>query len=188
MPRSDPRAGFEEFVVARRSRLRQLAYALTGDWHTAEDLVQVALTKLYVAWPTVRRRGAEEAYCRTIIARSQVDLVRRPSSRREKPGLDGFDLAARGTDPTDRHALIVALQELPAMQRKVVVLRHWWGLSVTETATELAISEGTVKSHCSRALSRLADLLDDDPLPTPATVPATVPAPNPTSQEASDDH
>jgi DNA-directed RNA polymerase specialized sigma24 family protein len=41
------------------------------------------------------------------------------------------------------------------MQRKVVVLRHWLGLSVTETASELHISEGTVKSHSSRGLDRL---------------------------------
>jgi DNA-directed RNA polymerase specialized sigma24 family protein len=41
------------------------------------------------------------------------------------------------------------------MQRKTVVLRHWLGLSVEETARELGISTGTVKSHSSRALARL---------------------------------
>ena len=40
------------------------------------------------------------------------------------------------------------------MQRKVVVLRHWLGLSVSETASELRISQGTVKSHTSRGLAR----------------------------------
>jgi DNA-directed RNA polymerase specialized sigma24 family protein len=41
------------------------------------------------------------------------------------------------------------------MQRKVVVLRHWLGLSVRESAAELGISEGTVKSHSSRGLAAL---------------------------------
>ena len=41
------------------------------------------------------------------------------------------------------------------MQRRVVVLRHWLGLSVEETAAELGISVGTVKSHTSRGLAKL---------------------------------
>ena len=45
------------------------------------------------------------------------------------------------------------------MQRKVVVLRHWLGLSVRETAHELGIGEGTVKSHSSRGLERLEAVL-----------------------------
>ena len=63
----------------------------------------------------------------------------------------------------DRDALFVALQALPAMQRKVVVLRHWLGLSVAETAAELGIGEGTVKSHSSRALAALQAGLASDP-------------------------
>jgi RNA polymerase sigma factor (sigma-70 family) len=59
----------------------------------------------------------------------------------------------------ERSALFEALHRLPPMQRKVVVLRHWLGLSVAETAAELGISEGTVKSHSHRALERLRDVL-----------------------------
>lgn len=158
---TDPRAGFEEFVLARRPRLRRLAYALCGDWHTADDLVQVALAKLYVAWPRVRRRGAEEAYCRRIIANARIDETRRPW-RAERPGLESLDPETRSTDPTDRPALMTALARLSPMQRKVVVLRHWWGLSVLETAEELGITDGSVKSHSSRGLSRLQELLDEN--------------------------
>ena len=42
----------------------------------------------------------------------------------------------------------------------MVVLRHWLGLSVTETAAELRIAEGTVKSHSSRGLAALQAVLD----------------------------
>jgi RNA polymerase sigma-70 factor (sigma-E family) len=139
-----------------------MAYALCGDWHTAEDIVQTALARLYVAWPRVRRAAAEDAYVRQTILRATIDETRRPW-RRERAGLDGFDHpAAPGVDPGDRRDLVAALQQLPEMQRRTVVLRHWLGLSVAETAADLRISEGTVKSHTSRALERLHTLMTEE--------------------------
>lgn len=147
------------FVEARRPHLRRIAYTLCGDWHQAEDLVQTALAKLYVAWPRLHRAGAEEAYARQIIVRANIDESRRPW-RRERSGLEHHDVpVAADTSEDDRSVLIRALQQLPAMQRKVVVLRHWLDLSVEETARELGISTGTVKSHTSRALANLDALL-----------------------------
>ena len=147
------------FVAARRPHLRRIAYTLCGDWHQAEDLVQTALAKLYVAWPRLHKAGAEEAYARQIIVRANIDESRRPW-RREHAGLDHHDVpVAADTSEDDRSELIRALQQLPAMQRKVVVLRHWLDLSVEETARELGISSGTVKSHTSRALANLDALL-----------------------------
>ena len=68
---------------------------------------------------------------------------------------------ARSRGPVEeRSELFAALQELPEMQRKVVVLRHWLQLSVAETARELRISEGTVKSHSSRGLAALRTCLE----------------------------
>ena len=159
MKKADRDATFSEFVLARQTHLRRIAYAICGDWHRADDILQTALVKLYAAWPRVQRNGREEAYVRQIIVRANVDEHRRPW-RRERPGLDGFDGAAREPLPVeDRSALFEALQQLPPMQRRTVVLRHWLGLSVEETATELGISTGTVKSHSSRALERLQEVL-----------------------------
>ena len=74
--------------------------------------------------------------------RADIDEHRRPW-RRERPGLPYADVAAREPLPVEeRTALFEALQALPTMQRKVVVLRHWLGLSVAETAHELRISAG----------------------------------------------
>ncbi len=152
-------AAFSEFVRARRTHLRRIAYAVCGDWHLADDLVQTALVKLYVAWPRVRRDGREEAYARRIIVRTHIDETRRPW-RRERPHAAPPDRAARDELPVeDRDALFEALQALPAMQRKVVLMRHWLGLSVAETAAELGIGEGTVKSHTSRGLAALQEVL-----------------------------
>ena len=159
MKRADRDAAFTEFVTARRGHLRRVAYAVCGDWHRADDLVQTALTKLYVAWPRLQSVGNVEAYVRQIIVRADVDEHRRPW-RREVAGLDGHDGAAREPLPTeDRTTLFAALQDLPVMQRKVVVLRHWLGLSVEETARELGIATGTVKSHSSRGLHALQAVL-----------------------------
>ncbi len=152
-------AEFTDFVAARQAHLRRIAYALCGDWHRADDLLQTALTKLYVAWPRIRNRGGEEAYVRQIMVRANIDESRRPW-RRERPSDQLPDLP--GAEPTaveERSALFDALQSLPAQQRKVVVLRHWLGLSVRETAVELGITEGTVKSHSSRGLVTLESVL-----------------------------
>ena len=113
---------FEAYAQARHTHLRRIAYAMCGDWHRAEDLVQAALVKLYVAWPRVRREGREDAYVRTILLRTHIDEGRRPW-RREVSG-DVPELPGTG-GPEDRPALFEALQTLPLMQRKVVLLRHW---------------------------------------------------------------
>ena len=152
-------AEFSAFVSARRTHLRRIAYAVCGDWHQADDLLQTALVKLYVAWPRLHLDGREEAYARQIIVRANIDESRRPW-RRERPGLHGHDAAARTELPfEERSALFDALQDLPLAQRKVVVLRHWLGLSVEETARELGIATGTVKSHSSRGIEKLRTAL-----------------------------
>ena len=152
-------AAFSDFVAARQTHLRRIAYALCGDWHRADDLLQTALTKLSVAWPRIRHEGGEEAYVRQIMVRANIDESRRPW-RRERPTDALPDTAVEaGTAVEERSALFEALQALPTQQRKVVVLRHWLGLSVRETAAELQLSEGTVKSHSSRGLAALEVVL-----------------------------
>jgi RNA polymerase sigma-70 factor (sigma-E family) len=155
-------AEFVAFVAARRPHLRRIAYALCGDWHRAEDLVQTALSKLYVAWPRIHKAGAEEAYARQVIVRANIDESRRPW-RRESTGHDQPDRAAAADGSVeDRSELVAALQRLSPMQRKVVVLRHWLDMSVEETARELDVSTGTVKSHTSRGLAALHAVLSAD--------------------------
>lgn len=164
MRRADRDRAFEDFVVERRPHLRRIAYALCGSWDRADDLVQVALEKAYVAWPRISRAGAVESYVRTIIVRANIDESRRPW-RREHPAEelpDSVEPAADG-ELVERTALFVALRRLPEMQRAVVLLRYWLDLPVAQVADELNIGEGTVKSHGSRGLAALRAMLVAEP-------------------------
>jgi len=154
MRRATQDDAFSEYVVARRPGLWRSAYLLCGDVQRADDLVQTALMKLYVAWPRLTKADNVDAYVRRIIVNAHVDEARRPW-RRETVTLDGHEPAIADQRPEDREALIRALSQLPVGQRRVVVLRHYWGLSVGETARDLGISEGTVKSQCAIALHKL---------------------------------
>jgi len=150
------RTGFSEYVVARRPLMYRSAWVLCGDHHQAEDLVQHVLTRLYVAWPRVSRMDSVDGYVRRMLVNAHVDRVRR---RRERSGLEGFDRPARDVDHDALMDLRDALAGLADGQRRVVALRHLWGLSVEETAAELGVAPGTVKSQTADAVRRLRELL-----------------------------
>ncbi|MFJ9312680.1 SigE family RNA polymerase sigma factor [Pimelobacter simplex] len=161
MRRAEREAAYVEFATTRRDQLRRIAYGMCGDWHRADDLVQTALVRLYVAWPRVARSGTEEAYVRKILLNAAIDESRR-AVRRERPTDELPEVVApSGVSVEDRSSLVEALQQLPAQQRATVLLRHWLGLSVAEAAAELGISEGTVKSHTSRGLTALRGHLEE---------------------------
>jgi RNA polymerase sigma-70 factor (sigma-E family) len=146
---------FGEYVVERRAHLYRTAYLLCGDPHRAEDIVQQALTKLYAAWPRASRLESVDAYVRRIVVNAHIDETRRPW-RRERPVDSGLDRPVDDdVSVEDSDALWTAMRGLAPGQRRVVVLRHYWGLSVDETASDLGISPGTVKSQTSDALARL---------------------------------
>ena len=150
-------ADYVEFVEARQTVLRRISYAVCRDDARAEDVLQEALVKLYLAWPRVGGTGREEAYARRIIVNADLDQRRRPwHKRRSSVPVELIDTPARtGTGTEDRLELVTELRRLPPMQRRTVVLRYWLGFSVEDTARELSISEGTVKSHASRGLATL---------------------------------
>jgi RNA polymerase sigma-70 factor (sigma-E family) len=145
---------FVEYVAARRGRLYRTAYLICGDAHRADDLVQIALAKAYVAWPRLEQAGNVDAYVRRILVNAHVDETRR-GWRRERPGLDDVDETTPAPAHEGNEELWDALRRLAPGQRRIVVLRHYWGLSVEETAADLGISPGTVKSQTSAALAHL---------------------------------
>ena len=169
MTRSPRDEEFSAFVQARRVELLRSACLLTAGDTQAEDLVQTALARLYVAWPRVRRSGRQAmAYTWRIVLHAHIDEVRRPRWKREHyvadvpdefdpagPGdLAGFDVAW-----VNGAAVRAALGELAPRMRAAVVLRHWLDFSVEETAELLNCSEGTVKSQTAKGVARLRELL-----------------------------
>ena len=154
---------FRDFVAARSGALLRTAFLLVGDRGRAEDLVQTALVKTYVAWGRIRDPEALEGYVRRTLATTATSWWRRKSSS-ERP-LDQFpdvpgadEIGAR----LDRDVMWEHLASLPAKQRAVLVLRYYEGLGEAEIADTLRISRGTVKSHASRALAALRRRLDGE--------------------------
>ena len=66
-------------------------------------------------------------------------------------------------DATERaqilHAIEVQIQELPDRQREAFLMRYWEEMDVAETAAAMGCSEGSVKTHCSRAVHALSKAL-----------------------------
>ena len=160
---------FAAYVAARRRALLRAAWLLTGDWHLAEDLVQTALAKTYLAW---RRVEDHDAYVRRVLVTTYVTWWRR-RWKGEEPTASLPETAAPGADHDLRQQVYGALRALPRRQRAVVVLRYFEDLTEAETAAALGCSVGTVKSQHARAVARLrthaalADLAPADSGATP---------------------
>jgi RNA polymerase sigma-70 factor (sigma-E family) len=147
---------FVAFVDARAAALLRTARLLTaGDQHAAEDLLQTALEKAYVAWPRIHRKGAEESYVRSIMTRSAIDRTRQRARRGEVVTDDVPDLPVHPVGPEDRDHVFALLGTLPPRQRAVMVLRYYDDLSEAQIADALGCSTGTVKAHASRALAAM---------------------------------
>jgi len=164
--RQDSRdAEFSEYVMAQRVRLVHAARLLTpGDDAAAEDLVQTTLTRLYVRWPRVRRADDVVAYGYRSLTNAFIDERQRAHRRRElvTDRQPERPAPAHGPDPDVRSLMMAALAELAPRQRAVVVLRHYLGCDVAETARVLGCATGTVKSQNAKALARLREILGDE--------------------------
>jgi RNA polymerase sigma-70 factor, ECF subfamily len=147
---------FREFVAARSAALLRTAYLLAGDWATAEDLLQTALTKTYLAWKRLGEIEAVEPYARRVLVNTATSWWRRrwhgerPTEvLPERPAPDQVE------EHVERDALWRHVRALPARQRAILVLRFYEDMSEAQTAALLEISAGTVKSQTFRALNTL---------------------------------
>jgi len=147
---------FTSFVLSSQPALRRSAFLMCGDWQLASDFVQEALIRVYRHWPRLRGDAEARSYARKAVVSVVIDAKRRRSSTevpvdriRDTGGVDDADRSA------DRELLTRCLAQVPARQRACLVLRYYDDLPVSEVASMLGISEGTVKSQTARGLETL---------------------------------
>jgi RNA polymerase sigma-70 factor (sigma-E family) len=159
---------FREFVVGRSQALLSTAFLLTQDWARAEDLLQAALVRSWLAW---RRIGSPEPYVRRVIFNEYLAWWRRrwrlevptevlPEPVGDRRGPMGDPALDHGIAVDARDAMWRLLGKLPRRQRAVVVLRYYEDLSEREIADVLGCSVGTVKSQAAKAITRLRAEMD----------------------------
>lgn len=169
----------DEFLHSVERRALIIAEYATRDREEALDVVQDVMTAF------VRRYRAKPAgEWRPLFHRALdnriMDWHRRRQARFRWFGLKLSRLDDDATEPVEaladprrpgperagyseelKDALEQALVELPERQRQAFLLRTWEGLSVAETASAMSVSEGSVKTHLSRAMNTLRRLLEE---------------------------
>lgn len=166
MMRSRAAREFEAFAAEHGPRLLRAAEHLSGDTHDAQDLLQNALTKVYVAWSSARR-GDPYLFTRRVLVNCHTDSWRRRRWREETvadPGDAAHAVADSSEWVANRDALARALTPLSPRERTIVVLRYLEDMSERDVAELLGVTVGTVKSTTSRALQKLRPQPAPDPI------------------------
>jgi RNA polymerase sigma-70 factor (sigma-E family) len=147
---------FSDLVAARSAALLRTAYLVVGDYQLAQDLVQEALVKTYVAWPRLRDVSNAEAYARRTIVTTAISWRRRRSFHERPVRTIPEQAQPDRTDALATQDLLWAqVRALPPRQRAALVLRYYEDLSESDTAQLMGCAVGTVKSQVSAALDRL---------------------------------
>jgi RNA polymerase sigma-70 factor (sigma-E family) len=148
---------FEEvFPVLIRDAYR-VAYRLLGDRSEAEDVAQEACARTYSRWSSVRDHA--EPWCVRVASNLALDVLRARTRavKRNERLRPTVQTAASAVD--DRLDLYAALERLPRRQRETVVLRYLGDLSEAQTADLIGVSVGSVKTHASRGLAALKEVI-----------------------------
>ena len=152
---------FERFFRDEYPRLVPMLHALTGDRQRAEDLAQEALARAQQDWDRVRTLDRPGAWVRRVALNASSNVRRRRG--REAVALRRAAASPSSTDvPADADPELWQLvRRLPEQQRWAVALHYVADRPVAEVAAVLRCSEGSVKTHLSRARATLARQLDD---------------------------
>lgn len=147
---------FEAFYRRHHDGICRALSLTLGNVDLAHEAAAEAMTRAYQRWNTVGNYQNPAGWVYRVglnWARSRLrKLLRRPlPAPREGP-----DIALGVVNRMD-----AALAQISVGQRSVVVLRYYLDWSERQIAEALNIAPGTVKSRLSRALDRLADLVED---------------------------
>jgi len=170
-----------QFLANIERRAFRMAEIATGNSDDALDLVQEAMFGLAHKYSHKPESAWGPLFHRILQSRIR-DWYRRSAVRNKVKGWlsftadddsqqqDPFQTApdTQGKDPESStrnddagEAINLALKQLPLRQQQAFLLRSWEGMSVAETAQAMACSEGSVKTHYSRAVHSLRAKLED---------------------------
>ena len=171
----------------QRRAFKQTAYAVRDD-HVAQDIVQDSMLKLAEKYPHKPANEYPMLFQR-ILQNTTKDFWRRQKVRNmwttllssfggnsdedERDPLETIDVGNELNNPMvqldqSQTMMVIekALKKLPARQREAFVLRYWQDIDVAETAHMMGCSQGSVKTHCSRAVHSLAASLQQHGIKT----------------------
>ena len=150
------RLSFDEFYRREYRQVLGLAYVLTGNESVAEDTAQDAFTAAYRQWGSIGAYDSPAAWVRRVACNRAASVVRRRV--REAKAMMRLALRAPTHVELDEGdaAFWRAVRRLPIRQAQTVALYYLEGYSVREIAGVLDCSEGTVKTHLSRARNAVA--------------------------------
>ena len=173
-----------DFLASVERRAFKQGVFSVQDEHTALDIVQDAMLKLvekYSANPVaelpmlfqrILQNGIRDYYRRQKVRSTWTTLLSSfsfASDDGDSDPLDTMAVADASSIPTtpaeqlEQSQVMAeierAVQSLPERQREAFMLRYWEELDVSETAKAMGCSEGSVKTHCSRATHALAKIL-----------------------------
>jgi RNA polymerase sigma-70 factor (ECF subfamily) len=173
-------------VGVERRAFKQTLYAVRDD-HAALDIVQDSMMKLATKYGTNPAIELPPLFQR-ILQNTMRDYWRRQKVRNlwtsllssfsgnsedgdERDPLEMIDVQDDSHEPSVQlqrsqtlKLIERALQMLPPRQREAFVLRYWEEMNVADTAISMGCSEGSVKTHCSRAVHALAITLKNQGL------------------------
>ena len=158
-------SAYAELMARHRPRLERYAYFLLGNREDAEEVLQDTFLRGFRGLA----RFLEPSHVGTWMFRILVNRCRSRLARLDLIDRGAAAAAAFAAAPDHgewergewREEIERALQQLTPDQREAFLLRYWEEMDVTETATIMGCSEGSVKTHCSRATHALAALLKD---------------------------
>jgi RNA polymerase sigma factor (sigma-70 family) len=148
----DDADSFTTFYTAAHGHVSTAVHATLRDPHLAAEAVDEAFVRAAERWRSVQEVHNKEGWTYRV-AINWATSWRRKLALRPTRSADHLDRASRDEIPD--LDLADALAVLPLDQRQTLVLRYALGCSVRDTAEQLGVTEGTVKSRVSRARDRL---------------------------------
>ena len=153
---------FQSLASRHWQDLFRYAYRLSGDRHTAEDLVQESLTRAWRSFDKLQDAKAAKGWLYTIVRRENARRFERYQP--QQADIPTEDLgSARKTYDTSTEAFVLrrAIRELPESYREPLILQVIHGLSQQEIAERLGISSAGVGTRLFRARQKLREAMGE---------------------------